>query len=116
MIISNSAYADFYEYTIKMIMEQNKFKSYTIIVTVHYKTMNYDNSISNEEMKNYTKMKEDLQSSINFKNPLQVICSRYFRYKLLLKLMKIYIIRTICYFIEYFHRSDLCSYFYKSSN
>lgn len=99
-----------------MIMEQNKFKSYTIITTVHYKTMNYDNSSSNKEIKNYIKMKEDLQSSINSKNPLQVIYLRYLRYKLLLKLMKMYIIRTICYFIEYFHRSHLCSYFYKSSN
>ncbi|XP_043681338.1 sec1 family domain-containing protein 2-like isoform X1 [Vespula pensylvanica] len=71
VIISTSAYADFYEYIIKMIMEQNTFKSYTIITTVHYRTMNYDNSISNKEIKNYTKMKEDLQSSINSKNPMQ---------------------------------------------
>lgn len=77
MIICTSAYADFYEYIIKMIMEQNTFKSYTIITTVHYRTMNYDNSISNKEIKNYTKMKEDLQSSINYKNPMQVICLSY---------------------------------------
>ncbi|XP_047367224.1 sec1 family domain-containing protein 2-like isoform X1 [Vespa velutina] len=73
VIISTSAYANFYEYIIKMIMEQNEFKSYTIITTVHYRTMNYDNNISNKEIKNYTKMKEDLQSFINSKNPLQNI-------------------------------------------
>ncbi|XP_046814183.1 sec1 family domain-containing protein 2-like isoform X2 [Vespa crabro] len=56
-----------------MIMERNEFKNYTIITTVHYRTMNYDNNISNKEIKNYTKMKEDLQSFINSKNPLQNI-------------------------------------------
>ncbi|XP_035735392.1 sec1 family domain-containing protein 2-like isoform X2 [Vespa mandarinia] len=56
-----------------MIMEQNEFKSYTIITSVHYRTMNYDNNISNKEIKNYTKMKEDLQSFINSKNLLQNI-------------------------------------------
>ncbi|KAI4484821.1 hypothetical protein M0804_007387 [Polistes exclamans] len=73
VIISTSVYANFYEYSIKMIMEHNTFKSYTIITTVHYATMCYDNSLSDKEIKNYTKLKEDLQNIISFKDPLQNI-------------------------------------------
>ncbi|KAK2576229.1 hypothetical protein KPH14_005598 [Odynerus spinipes] len=73
VIISTSAYASFYEYIIKMIMEKNNFKSYIIVTTVHYTKINYDNSISDEKLKKYTKMKEDLSNSMNSKNTLQNI-------------------------------------------